>query len=46
MTVVLLAVAALLVSASGSSGAAPSTGWRYTMVAFSSATDRDMDVYG
>ncbi|WAC56223.1 arabinofuranosidase [Gordonia sp. SL306] len=46
VTVVLLAVAALLVSGSGSSAAAPPTGWRYTMVAFSSATDRDMDVYG
>ncbi|MCX2966504.1 arabinofuranosidase [Gordonia sp. Z-3] len=43
MTIVLTA-AGLLVSAQGTGHAAPS-GWRYTMVGFSNATDRDMDVY-
>ena len=42
--VVLLAVAGLLVPTPASSAAAPS-GWRYTMVAFSNASARDMDVY-
>lgn len=37
--------AALFVAAPGSVDAEPSTGWRYTMVAFSNASDRDMDVY-
>ncbi|MEE3852839.1 arabinofuranosidase [Gordonia sp. LSe1-13] len=41
---VVLAVAGVLVSAPGLSHAAPSA-WRYTMVAFSNASDRDMDVY-
>lgn len=41
---VMLCVAAVLVAA-GSGGAAPTTGWRYTMVAFSNTSDRDMDVY-
>lgn len=41
---VMLAVAALLVAAPGNSGAAEPA-WRYTMVAFSNASDRDMDVY-
>jgi hypothetical protein len=41
---VVLAVAALLVVGPGSSGAAPQP-WRYTMVAFSNTSDRDMDVY-
>lgn len=43
MTIVLTA-AGLLVSAQGTGSAVPS-GWRYTMVGFSNATDRDMDVY-
>lgn len=33
-----------LIAAPGSSAAAP-TGWRYTMVAFSNVSDRDLDVY-
>lgn len=41
---VMLCVAGLVVAASGSSGAAP-PGWRYTMVAFSNTSDRDMDVF-
>ncbi len=41
---VLLAVAGLLVAAPGSSSAAPPA-WRYTMVAFSNTSDRDLDVY-
>ncbi|MDY6811627.1 MAG: arabinofuranosidase [Actinomycetota bacterium] len=41
---VVVAAASLLVSVPSPSGAAP-TGWRYTMVAFSNASDRDMDVY-
>ncbi|NLE80036.1 MAG: glycoside hydrolase family 43 protein [Rhodococcus sp.] len=41
---VMFVVATLLVTAPGSSSAAP-TAWRYTMVAFSNASDRDMDVY-
>ncbi|MDG3015448.1 arabinofuranosidase [Speluncibacter jeojiensis] len=44
-SVVLFAVVALLVSTAGSSGAEPQSNWRYTMVAFSNATDRAMDVY-
>ncbi|MFZ2175269.1 MAG: glycoside hydrolase family 43 protein [Rhodococcus sp. (in: high G+C Gram-positive bacteria)] len=44
ISMVMLAVAGLLVAAPGSSGAAPPA-WRYTMVAFSNASDRDMDVY-
>lgn len=44
MSMVLLTAASLLVAAPGSSGAAP-PGWRYTMVAFSNTSDRDMDVY-
>lgn len=40
----LLIVGGLLVAVPGSGHAAPS-GWRYTMVAFSNATDRAMDVY-
>ncbi|QKT10678.1 glycoside hydrolase family 43 protein [Rhodococcus sp. W8901] len=43
--VVMLCVAGLLVAASGSSGAAPPPGWRYTMVAFSNTSDHDMDVF-
>ncbi|GAC66506.1 hypothetical protein [Gordonia soli] len=45
IAVAILAVVALLVSTAGSVAAAPSSGWRYTMVAFSSASDRDMDIY-
>nr|WP_314142301.1 arabinofuranosidase [uncultured Rhodococcus sp.] len=41
---VLLAVAGLLFAATGTGAAAPSA-WRYTMVAFSNDSDRDMDVY-
>ncbi|MFE3292263.1 arabinofuranosidase [Rhodococcus sp. NPDC059234] len=41
----MLVVAGLLVAASGSSGAAPPPEWRYTMVAFSNTSDRDLDVY-
>ncbi|WP_068272969.1 glycoside hydrolase family 43 protein [Aldersonia kunmingensis] len=44
ISMVLLAVAGLLVAAPGSSGAAPPA-WRYTMVAFSNISDRDLDVY-
>ncbi|QTI71821.1 glycoside hydrolase family 43 protein [Gordonia polyisoprenivorans] len=40
-----LAVAGLLFAVPGTAGAAPQSGWRYTMVAFSNASDRDMDVY-
>jgi hypothetical protein len=42
VSMVVLAVAGLVVAAPAN--AAPS-GWRYTMVAFSNASDRDMDVY-
>lgn len=42
--VALLAAAGLMIPAQGSGAAAP-TGWRYTMVAFSNASDRSMDVY-
>ncbi|MGV9711652.1 arabinofuranosidase [Gordonia sp. NPDC003424] len=45
VSTVLLTVAGLLVSVPANSDAAPSSGWRYTMVGFSNATDRDMDVY-
>ena len=45
VSVVMLCVAGLLVAAAGSSGAEPPPGWRYTMVAFSNTSDRDMDVY-
>jgi hypothetical protein len=44
MSMVLLTAASLLVAAPGSSGAAPPDR-RYTMVAFSNTSDRDMDVY-
>ncbi len=44
-TVVVLACAGLVVSPAGSSGAAPLSGWRYTITAFSNASDRVMDVY-
>ncbi|UVF80559.1 arabinofuranosidase [Gordonia mangrovi] len=40
-----LAVTTVAVVGAGTGGAAPPTGWRYTMVAFSNASDRDMDVY-
>ena len=40
----MLAVVGLLVATPGSSAAAPGQ-WRYTMVAFSNASARDMDVY-
>lgn len=43
ISMVMLAVAALLVAAPGSSGADPA--WKYTMVAFSNDSDRNMDVY-
>jgi hypothetical protein len=42
--VLLFAMAGLLVPTPGGSDAAP-TGWRYTMVAFSNSSARDMDVY-
>ncbi|CAM3154306.1 glycoside hydrolase family 43 protein [Prescottella defluvii] len=45
VSIVMLCVAGLSVAAVGSSGAAPPPGWRYTMVAFSNASDRDMDVF-
>ncbi|PTR30346.1 hypothetical protein C8K36_102194 [Rhodococcus sp. OK519] len=45
LSVVMLCVAGLLVAASGSSGAAPPPGWRYTMVAFSNTSDSEMDVF-
>lgn len=41
---VMFCVVGLVVAASGSSGAAP-PGWRYTLVAFSNTSDRDMDVF-
>ena len=44
ISMVLLAVAGLLFATPGSSAAAPPA-WRYTMVAFSNVSDRDMDVY-
>ena len=44
ISVVVLAVAGLLVAVPGSGGAAPPA-WRYTMVAFSNTSDRDLDVY-
>ncbi|WP_171018713.1 glycoside hydrolase family 43 protein [Rhodococcus sp. Q] len=44
MSMVLLTAASLLVATPGSSGAAPPDR-RYTMVAFSNTSDRDMDVY-
>ncbi|MDQ1202541.1 hypothetical protein QE449_003159 [Rhodococcus sp. SORGH_AS303] len=44
LPMVLLAVASLLVAAPASSAAAPAE-WTYTMVAFSNASDRDLDVY-
>ena len=44
VSMVILAVAGLLFSTAGNGIAAPS-GWRYTMVAFSNDSDRDMDVY-
>lgn len=40
----MIAVASL-VAAPGHGGAAPPTGWRYTLVAFSNTSDRHMDVY-
>ncbi|WP_433611092.1 arabinofuranosidase [Prescottella agglutinans] len=43
--VVMLCVAGLLVATAGISGAAPPPGWRYTLVAFSNTSDRDMDVF-
>ncbi|WP_076479840.1 glycoside hydrolase family protein [Williamsia sterculiae] len=43
--VVLLAVVGMSVASPTNSTAAPSSGWMYTMVAFSNASDRDMDVY-
>lgn len=44
-SVALLTVAALLIAVPGVGAAAPPAGWRYTMVAFSNASDRAMDVY-
>lgn len=44
VSLVILVVAGLLVAAPASS-AAPPPDWKYTMVAFSNASDRDMDVY-
>jgi hypothetical protein len=44
ISMAMFVVAGLLVAVPGSSGAAPPA-WRYTMVAFSNASDRDMDVY-
>ncbi len=41
----LLLVVGLLVAIPGLNGAASAAGWRYTMVAFSNASDRTMDVY-
>ncbi|ORL83665.1 glycoside hydrolase family 43 protein [Prescottella equi] len=43
--IVMLCVAGLLVAASGAGGAAPPSGWRYTMVAFSNTSAQDMDVF-
>ncbi|MCF8611443.1 arabinofuranosidase [Gordonia sp. HY285] len=43
--VTLLAMAGLLFATPGVSGAEPPEQWRYTMVAFSNASARDMDVY-
>jgi len=45
VSVVLLAVIGLLIAMPGIGNAVPPTGWRYTMVAFSNTSDRDMDVY-
>lgn len=44
VSTVVFVIASLLVATSGSSTAAP-LGLRYTMVGFSSTSDRDMDVY-
>lgn len=44
MAAVVLTVAGLLLSVPATGNAAP-TGWRYTMVGFSNATDGAMDVY-
>ncbi|MFH5209928.1 arabinofuranosidase [Antrihabitans spumae] len=44
ISTVLLALAGLLVATPVTSNAAPSD-WRYTMVAFSNVSDRDLDVY-
>lgn len=44
-SVVLLAITGLLLAFPGVTSAAPSSGWRYTMVAFSNASASDMDVY-
>lgn len=44
ISMVMLAVAGLVVAAPGISSAAPPD-WQYTMVAFSNSSDRDMDVY-
>lgn len=41
----LLSAAGWMASVPGVGAAAPSSGWRYTMVAFSNASDVDMDVY-
>lgn len=43
--VLVLAVSGLLISDMGDARAEPTPPWRYTMVAFSNASDRDMDVY-
>ncbi|PTR30338.1 hypothetical protein C8K36_102186 [Rhodococcus sp. OK519] len=45
LSAVMLCVAGLLVAASGTGGATPPPGWRYTMVAFSTTSDSDMDVF-
>lgn len=45
VSLVILVVAGLLVAAPPASSAAPPPDWKYTMVAFSNASDRDMDVY-
>lgn len=44
VSVVLLVIAGLLAATPVGAAQAP-TGWQYTMVAFSNASDRDMDVY-
>ncbi|MFW0787246.1 arabinofuranosidase [Gordonia sp. CPCC 206044] len=44
-TIAILAVAGVVVSGHGIGNAAPQAGWRYTMVAFSNTSARDMDVY-
>lgn len=44
ISMVVLAVAGLLVATPATSSAAPPD-WQYTMVAFSNTSDRDMDVY-